>query len=1093
MDAALFQRVMAIFGEACGLAGPAREQFLDQQCTGDPALRGQVDKLLAQHSHFDSSSEALWNPGAGAQWLADAIVKVDDEPMKPPHTPRAGPVRVLAGDYRIIRVLGEGGMGVVYEAEQLRPRRTVALKALRSGLTSRQALKRFEHEANVLGKLQHPGIAQIYEAGAADRTLADQAFFVMELVRGLPLHKHVELHRLGVVDRVRLVIKICDAVQHAHQRGVIHRDLKPSNILVDETGQPKILDFGVARLTDADSAHTTFHTLEGQLIGTLAYMSPEQVTGDATDIDTRCDIYAMGVILRQLLTGRLPFDFGSRPIHEAARMIIEVDPPRLGAVDPSYRGDLDVIVGKAMDKDKSRRYQSAAELAADLQRFLDGDPIAARQDSQLYVIGKLVRRHRHPIMAAAIVMAALATFGIYAAVQAKRNLELANREGHAKSQAQTALQRATEQESIASDRARQLERTLYFNRIGFAHAAHLANDSARMRQLLDECPPLMRGWEWNYLDSINDLSSQSIHVQDFGHVGGHLSERGNRLVSWDHLSGLRVRETTDLTKVVLEFIGNAMSGALNPDGSCMVLLRADMPATLHWLDGSRQPMTLEGTVQHAGPPAFSHDGQRLFLGLKPKSCIIDATSGATLVDVDTKNYAMLSAAFTPDGDHLVMSIDNHLALWNSRTGKRLADWKAHEQSVRAIDISPDGTQIASAGFDSSLRLWDLKTQRQLAVYRPHDNKIQAVAFSPCGKFVATGSTDRTICITRIADGAIDRQLSGHENTVTHVSFDGSGERLFSLSRDGTLKSWDVHSPRTRPVINVTGRNLRGVAMVGDGRHLLTPAYSGELFMVEARRGEVVRTWMAHHGGAFDIRSSSDGSWIATCGADGAVRLWNASDLDQPPVALIVPDAGALHTLSFDPSNQMIAAAGDRGSIWIWQIQSRSLWRAIDATDRPLYALAWDKNQRLYATGEQAVVYVVKPTGDNTATTIDLKLNTPLWDLVVSPDGNTMVTCGEDGVTRMWDAPSFSQQRACPGHGGAVFCAVFHPDGSRLVTGSYDNLIKVWDVDSGDEILTLRGHTFSTTGLAFSPDGRWLASCNDDGTIRIWGDVRPAQE
>ena len=1089
MDAALFQKVMAVFGEACGLEGEARRQLLEEKCNGDPDLRREVEKLLAHDGHSDGSDDPWRSPGAGAQWLADEIVGEEPSPEVTART-IAAPVRVLAGDYRIIRVLGEGGMGVVYEAEQSRPRRTVALKALRGGQASRQALKRFEHEANVLGKLQHPGIAQIYEAGAADRSMADQAFFVMELVRGLPLHKHAQLHDLSVDDRLRLVIKICDAVQHAHQRGVIHRDLKPTNILVDETGQPKILDFGVARLTDVDSAHTTIHTLEGQLIGTLAYMSPEQVTGDTADIDTRCDIYALGVILRQLLTGRLPFDFGSRPIHEAARMIVENDPPRLSAVDSSYRGDLDVIVGKAMEKDKARRYQSAAELASDLQRFLDGDPIAARQESQLYVIGKLVRRHRHPLIAAAVVLVVLAALGIYAAIQAQRNFELAKRESEAKSQVQSALQQATEQEAIASDRAKQLERTLYFNRIGFAHAAHLANDSARMRQLLDECPQALRGWEWSYLNSIIDLSDQSIQAQDFGHVGASMSENGKRLMSWDHVGSLNVRDTADLAKIVRKFSGGGMSGTLNHDGSQMVLLRIGVPATLHWLDGSDRLLTLEGMDKFAGPATFSHDGKRLFLGLQPKSCIVDPNRGAKLIDIDTRNHLMLAAAFTPDGEHLVVAIENHLVLWNSRTGALIADWKAHEQSIRAVDISPDSTKIASAGYDSSLRLWDLQSRKQLAVYRPHDNKVQAVAFSPCGKFLASGSTDRTIYITRIADGAIEHKLTGHENTITHVSFDSSGDFLYSSSRDGILKSWDLRSLRSRPVIAVAYRNLRATTVMRDGRHILVTAYSGETYQFDARDGKLVRKWMAHRNGTFDVRCSSDGNEIATCGGDGAVRLWNAHDLDQPPTELVVPDAGALYAICFDSTNRMLAAAGERGTIWLWSLETKSLWRVIPASDRTLFGLAWNSKGQLYAAGEKPAIYVVKPTGDNTATTIDVKLTPPIWDITLSPEGNTIVICSEDGLARLLDAQTFSLKRQYAGHGGAVFSAAFHPDGSRLVTGSYDNLIKVWNVESGDVILTLQGHTFATNGVAFSPDGTWLVSSNDDGTVRVWGDSTP---
>ena len=296
------------------------------------------------------------------------------------------------GRYRVLRLLGEGGMGAVYEAEQDQPRRLVALKVIKAAWASPEMLRRFEQESQALGRLHHPGIAQIYEAGSADAGFGVQPFFAMELIHGKPLVEYANEHKLTTRQRLELMIQVCDAVEHAHQRGIIHRDLKPGNILVDETGQPKILDFGLARATDSD-AQATRQTDIGQLLGTLAYMSPEQVLADPYALDTRTDVYALGVILYELLAGKMPYML-SKMLHEAVRTIQEMDPAPLSSVSRIYRGDIETIVAKALEKDKNRRYASATGLAADIRRYLHDEPIVARPASTAYQLQKFARRNK---------------------------------------------------------------------------------------------------------------------------------------------------------------------------------------------------------------------------------------------------------------------------------------------------------------------------------------------------------------------------------------------------------------------------------------------------------------------------------------------------------------------------------------------------------------------------------------------------------------------------------------------------------------------------------------------------------------------------
>ncbi|MFQ5429172.1 MAG: SUMF1/EgtB/PvdO family nonheme iron enzyme [Phycisphaerae bacterium] len=304
----------------------------------------------------------------------------------------AKPERI--GAYRILRVLGQGGMGVVYQAEQQHPQRSVALKVMRAGFTSPEMLRRFRKEAQALGRLHHVGIAQIYEGSTADSDHGLQSFFAMELVDGLPITDYCEAHKLKKEQRLELLARVADAVEHAHQHNVIHRDLKPSNILVDPTGQPKILDFGVARVTDADVHAVTFKTDARKLIGTLPYMSPEQIRGDPHAVDNRCDVYALGVLGYRMLTGRYPFHIPRKSIPEAVRVIHEEEPTRLSLLDRSLRGDVETIILKALEKDPRRRYQSSAEFAADLRRYLNEEPIRARPVSRFYRFRKFARRNK---------------------------------------------------------------------------------------------------------------------------------------------------------------------------------------------------------------------------------------------------------------------------------------------------------------------------------------------------------------------------------------------------------------------------------------------------------------------------------------------------------------------------------------------------------------------------------------------------------------------------------------------------------------------------------------------------------------------------
>ena len=427
MNAERYERVVAIFGRACELEGGEREAYLARACDGDGELLDDVLTLLARDAEGETPLERAAE--AAARLLQDE-----------PETEEATPERI--GGYRVLGRLGAGGMGVVYEAEQESPRRRVALKLVHPGRALNRHLARFEFEAEVLGRLSHPGIARIFEAGTAATQWGELPFFAMELVRGPDLVTWCERRDLDTRARVRLVIDVCRALEHAHGKGVIHRDIKPANVLVQEDGQLKVVDFGVARLTgDGREAGATL-TGEGQLVGTLAYSSPEQVRGDSEALDARTDVYSMGVLAYELLCGSLPYDLAGRSLGEVARTVEEVDPTPLGSREPALRGDLETILAKALAKDPERRYASASALASDLGRFLNHETIVARPATSAYRLRKFARRNRLVFGATVAVLLAFASATVVSAMAFVREAQArslaVDEEARARIEAETA-------------------------------------------------------------------------------------------------------------------------------------------------------------------------------------------------------------------------------------------------------------------------------------------------------------------------------------------------------------------------------------------------------------------------------------------------------------------------------------------------------------------------------------------------------------------------------------------------------------------------------------------------------------------------------
>jgi len=423
-----WNRIRELFHSALEQEAAPRRAFLDLACSGDPDTRAEVEALLAAHESDPTFLE--WPVSCSTEQFVGAVGHIPpwfatrhDSTETVPDVPDRIPERI--GQFRIERMIASGGMGTVYQATQEHPRRVVALKLMKQGIASRSALRRFEYEGQILAHLRHSGIAQIFEAGAHRDENGATPFFAMEFIpNAKPITTFARENNLSIKKRLEMFVQLCEAVHHGHQKGVIHRDLKPGNILVDSSGHVKIIDFGVARCTDSDLAITTLQTDVGQLIGTLQYMSPEQCEADPHDIDSRSDVYALGVVLYELVTDRLPYDVSRKVLHEATRMIREERPARPSTIRKALRGDIETITLKALEKDRDRRYQTAGDLAADLKRFLADEPIEAKRDIGAYLLRMFVRRHRVAAVAAMAFVALLGVSSITLAYMYSKQVQL---------------------------------------------------------------------------------------------------------------------------------------------------------------------------------------------------------------------------------------------------------------------------------------------------------------------------------------------------------------------------------------------------------------------------------------------------------------------------------------------------------------------------------------------------------------------------------------------------------------------------------------------------------------------------------------------
>jgi len=958
----------------------------------------------------------------------------------------------------VVRLLGRGGMGSVFEAEQENPRRRVAVKVLSIGLGAPEHLQRFRQEAELLGRLHHPGIAHVYEAGTTELGGASGPYFAMELVEGATLLEHARHAELELEARLALLVQVCEAVQHAHEAGILHRDLKPSNVVVDGGGRAKVLDFGVARLLEPADAAGRAVTATGLIVGTLASMSPEQVSASSAGLDPRSDVYALGVLGYELVTGRAPLDVAELPLPQAARLICEQDPPLAGRFDRRLRGDVETILAKAMSKDRAQRYESARALADDVRRYLRREPIMARPASTFYHLRMFARRNR--AFVAGLVVAALALVALTVA-----GLWFGWRESELRTRA---------------------EHAAYRGNVVAAGLALEQGNERHARELLDEVEGLAAGWEWHRLRRATEpwVASTKLELRfvwqarflDGGPEAVAIGDKGG-VVVWNPESGAR-----------------SVSLAADPARAKPLALSADGRTVLSAPGGELVLWdATTGTVRarRAAPPLLVRD-PRGTAALSPdgRHCAVNTDErGLVVIDwtgdgAETWLGEAGHPAFAGDGSLLVTTSSRSVALW-SADGHALGRIPGKVQS-RAIAVDATGARIAFVDEDRHVHVLERAPASDLTLPEKLPDPPTSLAFSPDGLRLAAMLDDGSLWVWDVASARLlERFGVGRSSWKTSLSWSADGARLLTAAHTNSLvRLWSLAEGSSGEALRGHASYVYPLAYSPDGTRIVSGGWDDALRIWSSATGELLATLDSDSGRVQTLALSPDGLRIVGGTGGGALIAWDSrtgAELAR------VRGAATWMCVAFAPDGATLAAANEAepGRVRLLDpvtLATRDFLEEPEAQRWPLSALAFEPSGAFLVAGSRRLVRWDLAAGVVRAELAGLPI---VRALAFAPGGEQLAVAGDGSLLALCDARTLVKHRELAGHAREVFAAAFAPDGTRLFSGGRDGLLRVWDARSGDPLGEFAGHRDYVWSVAVSPDGARVATSSGDFDVRQW--------
>lgn len=954
------------------------------------------------------------------------------EPQVADAYPSTSAMPVIAG-YEVLCWLGSGGMGTVWKAKQLSTRREVALKLLRFGaIGSAKARQRFDREVELTSRLQHPNIAAVFDSGVHNGVY----YYAMELISGEPLDEFVTREKLSTVRMLQLMHGVCHAVQHAHQRGVIHRDLKPSNILVDQDGQPHVLDFGLARALESAEVSALI-SIPTDLTGTPAYMSPEQAEGNSRVLDTRTDVYSLGVILYRLLTGRFPYNVDGSVLDVAQRIREgHILSPRRIALDVD--GDLEALLLKALARDPEERYSSAAELALDLRRYLDGAPLAARRPTLMYVAQKWVQKHRRRITIAAALALIIAMLGVWAFKQialAKSRADQANYDVLAERRlAQLAdarnLIRRSDDEVAAQNWQ---EATSGYRRAGTIlrnwNLLQLPVELALIDVLPNAPEPLIT-WRPDKAKVAGcDLLGNARHLH---------------ITLMDGTS--RMLEIPTLRCTTIETAGSAgaIEAAVYRRQKLLKVARSGSSHTAVLIDLNKNQIIAKATIPGhiSAGPVMSDDGQLVAAGATPvsKTYIVQwAPADSEIVHEILESEEVDIGALAVAGKRILCGGYNDLFVFDesgqSQAIARRFDYPAG--LVRAVAISTDGKTALSGADDGRLLLWDVDHQTLIETLQPHGARITALAISPDGTLALAASDNHSVCLWSLAERRRLKSFSDDVASSNDLAFSDDQEFAITSNGDG-LKLWSVNVPPAVPTIEL---DAAPTCMTVDaaGRLAAIGMGNGAAVVIDLRMGcellRLVTTGDQSHS-IQDIAFSADGCSVFTASV-AALRKWDlASGRETTSTAL----------------RGSKVAFGSCGSLALELFPSEGLWS-------------------------------IKPDTGERQVQIDNRSQSTFG---YSPDGSVVFATSESGATEFFDGHTGQLRSIIPAGDGPVTCVAISPSSQIALMGHASGMIRSTKIgDSGAADVTFIAHAGAVEQMQFASDGKTAISAGSDGTLKIW--------